>query len=69
MVEQTKSGVVADGRTIFGPNKRFGPGETYSGPASEVARLRKLGFLVDPAVRLVEHPDVPGGGCMLIYNV
>jgi hypothetical protein len=43
MGEQTITATVSDDRTIFGDNnQRFGPGETFTGPASEVLRLRRL---------------------------
>jgi hypothetical protein len=42
-------GVDKDGKTINGPVfERVGPGRTVRLEAAEVARLRKLGFLVDP---------------------
>jgi len=40
--------VVAHGRTVMGVDgKRYGPGETVEVPATEVASLTALGFLVD----------------------
>lgn len=40
--------VVAHGRTVMGVDgKRYGPGDTVGVPATEVASLTALGFLVD----------------------
>jgi len=40
--------VVAHGRTVMGVDgKRYGPGETVEVPATEVASLTVLGFLID----------------------
>jgi hypothetical protein len=68
MSEPTKSGIVADGRSLMAGDRKYMPGETFTAPASEVLRLRQAGYLVDPSVRLVEHPNVPGGGLMLVYR-
>ena len=43
------------GEEIFGPVlKRFGPGEAVRLPASEVRRLKELGFLVDASKAVPE---------------
>ena len=47
---------VAPGRTVTVGKKDFGPGKKVSLPSEEVASLRVLGFLVDPAA-----PEIPRG--------
>ena len=54
MAERTMTAAVADDRTIHGPNnQKFGPGDEFVAPASEVRRLMRLGYLVDPRRQMV----------------
>jgi hypothetical protein len=54
MAERTMTATVSDDRTILGPNnQKFGPGAEFVGPASEVRRLMRLGYLRDPRRQVV----------------
>ncbi len=55
--EQVSSGVVADGRTIHSPGRRYYPGETFTASPDEIARLTALGYLRSSRHKLVEKPD------------
>jgi hypothetical protein len=56
MGERTVTATVSDDRTIHGPNnQKFGPGDEFVGPVTEVRRLRALGYLVDPRRMVVPH--------------
>ncbi|WP_434715507.1 hypothetical protein [Paraburkholderia sp. A3RO-2L] len=50
---------VARGRTITIDGKQVGPGEEVSLPASEIAQLRKAGFLTTPGEAELPRGDGP----------
>jgi hypothetical protein len=48
--EQYVAGLSAEGKEVYGQRSRpVGPGGEVELPAEEAARLRDLGYLVDPA--------------------
>ncbi len=56
---RTDKAVVANGRTVFAGDKRYGPGAEVSLPAEEIATLRSLGFVVDPDAKAAPASDGP----------
>jgi hypothetical protein len=58
------SGTVADGHVIHGPGGPYRPGDRFEAPAEEIARLIRIGHLVDPRRRVVARPD----GVQLLYR-
>jgi hypothetical protein len=60
MVEQTKTGIVAPGRSIHaGGTKIYQPGQIFTASPEEIAKLTKLGYLVDEQRVPRPHATVP----------